>query len=79
MVAFVDFKKALNTVNRRYIINYLYNTLTPIEIIKVIKSLYTDIVLFMIYGNDTLEGIKYTLEVKERDKLSPLIFIFYSA
>ena len=63
-MAFIDYKKAFDTVSRPKIFSILYENSVPLQIISMLEKLYNNVQLQLIYGSTLLDAIKSTTGVK---------------
>ena len=74
-VAFIDFKKAFDTVNREVLWDCMKEEGISTKMIKMIKGIYNIIVTATVrYGNKYSEDLNCPLGVKQGCLLSPLLF-----
>lgn len=74
-VAFVDFEKAFDRVNRGAIWKALAKKGIPSKIIRVIKALYTEAKCSVLHSGETSEVFVVKNGVRQGCVLSPLLFI----
>ncbi len=74
-LAFIDFRKAFDTLEHRFLFNVLKNQGVEPHLIDIIKQLYTNIKARIVTNK---MGNFFTIkrDVKQGDSLSPLLFIY---
>ena len=75
--AFIDFKKAYDTVNRSTLLNRLKEIGVSTKFLKAIKAIYENINYMIKTKHFTLEAISSNLGLKQGCPLSPLLFNLY--
>ena len=78
-IAFIDFTKAFNCVNRELLFTILEKLGCPAKFCRVIKKLYTNVHARLIIDGELSEPIKYNSGVKQGCKLAPTLFGIYAA
>ena len=73
-VAFIDFKKAFDTVNRKVLWESMKDEGISTKMIKMIKGIYNTVTATVRYGNKYSDAINCPLGVKQGCLLSPLLF-----
>ena len=73
-VAFIDYKKAFDTVKRDTLWQVLRNQKVPTKILKVLESMYKGVKVIVRFGNDLSREIGCPLGVRQGCLLSPLLF-----
>ena len=73
-VAFIDFKKAFDTVNRNVLWECMKEEGISTKMIKMIKGIYSIVTATVRFGNKFSEDIDCPLGVKQGCLLSPLLF-----
>ena len=78
-IAFVDFAKAFDTVNRELISIILGKLGCPPEFIRIIKKLCTDVHARLVVAGELIQSLEYNSGVKQGRKLAPTLFSIYAA
>ena len=78
-IAFIDFTKAFDTVNRSMLFSILEKIGCPPKLIKLIKLLYTDVKARLIIDGELSKLFNYNSGVKQGCKLAPTLFGIYAA
>lgn len=78
-IAFIDFTKAFDTVNRQLLFSILGKIGCPPKLIRLIKSLYTDVKARLIIDGDLSKLFDYNGGVKQGCKLAPTLYGIYAA
>ena len=73
-VAFIDFKKAFDTVDRKVLWESMKEEGISTKMIKMIKGIYSIVTATVRYGNNISEDINCPVGVKQGCLLSPLLF-----
>ena len=73
-VAFIDYKKAFDTVKRDTLWQILRNQKVPSKILKVLESMYKGVKVIVRFGNELSREIGCPLGVRQGCLLSPLLF-----
>ena len=73
-VAFIDFKKAFDTVNRDVLWDSMKEEGISTKMIRMIKGIYSTVIATVRFGNSYSEFITCPLGVKQGCLLSPLLF-----
>ena len=72
--AFIDYKKAFDTVDREVLWKIMKEDGISTKMIKMIKAIYSTVTATVRFGNKYSEDIKCPLGVKQGCLLSPLLF-----
>ena len=75
--AFIDFKKAYDTVNRETLLNQLRNLGINGILYKNIAAMYQQTEYLVKYGNGYLDAINSNIGLKQGCPLSPMLFNIY--
>ena len=75
--AFVDYKKAFDTVNRTHLWSKLLTLGVSGRILAVIKNLYTKTKSYIRYNNQMSDLFSCNIGVRQGENLSPLLFSVY--
>ena len=78
-IAFVDFKKAFDTVNRDLLYKLLGRFGCPPKFIRMIKKLYSNVHARLIVGGELTDPFEYNSGVKQGCKLAPTLYGIYAA
>ena len=78
-IAFMDFVKAFDIVNRELLFIILRKLGCPPEFIRIIKKLYTDVHGRLIVDGELTQSLEYNSGVKQGCKLAPTLFGIYAA
>lgn len=78
-IAFMDFVKAFDTVNRELLFIILRKLGCPLEFIRIIKKLYTDVHGRLIVDGELAQSLEYNSGVNQGCKLAPTLFRIYTA
>ena len=73
-VAFIDYKKAFDTVKRETLWQILKNQKVPSKILKILESMYKGVKVIVRFGNELSREIGCPLGVRQGCLLSPLLF-----
>lgn len=77
-IAFVDFTKAFDTVNRELLFNILGKLGCPAKFIRIIKKLYTNVQARLIIDGELTKAFEYNSGVKQGCKLAPTLYGIYA-
>ena len=77
-IAFMDFVKAFDTVNRELLFIILRKLGCPPKFIRIIKKLYTDVHARLIVDGELTQSLEYNSGVKQGCKLAPTLFGIYA-
>ena len=75
--AFVDFRRAFDTVNRRILIYKLLQSGVSTKFVSMVKSIYSSVNLRVRSGGILSDAFVNFLGVKQGEPLSPLLFLFF--
>ena len=75
--AFVDFKKAFDTVDHKLLYNKLYQLGLSSEIINIIRQIYDNAYLTLEMNGNKSSNIKINRGVLQGDSLSPRLFSLF--
>ena len=75
--AFIDFKQAFDCIDRTIMFKKLYDINMPIQIIKLLKSIYTNTQICIKTKHGLTNDIKCTKGLKQGCLLSPILFILF--
>jgi hypothetical protein len=75
--AFVDFRKAFDKLNRRILIYKLLRNGLSTKFVAMVKSIYSSVRLRVKAGGVLSDAFDNLLGVKQREPLSPLLFLFF--
>ena len=78
-IAFIDFTKAFDTVNRQLLFSILEKIGCPPKLTNLIKLLYTNVKARLIVDGELSKLFKYNSGVKQGCKLAPTLFGIYAA
>ena len=78
IVAFIDFVKAFDTVNRELLFITLRKLGYPPKFIRIIKKLYTDVHARLIVDGELTQSLEYNSGVKQGCRLAPTLFGIYA-
>ena len=78
-IAFIDFTKAFDCVNRELLFVILEKIGCPVKIIKIIKALYSNVKAKVIVDGEISEAFNYDGGVKQGFKLAPTLYGIYAA
>ena len=78
-IAFMDFVKAFDTVNRELLFIILRKLGCLPEFIRIIKKLYTDVHGRLIVDGELTQSLEYNSGVNQGCKLAPTLFGIYTA
>ena len=78
-IAFIDFTKAFDTVNRQLLFSILEKIGCPPKLINLIKLLYTNVKARLIVDGELSKFFDYNSGVKQGCKLAPTLFGIYAA
>ena len=78
IVAFVDFVKAFDTVNRELLFIIPRKLGCPPKFIRIIKKLYTDVHARLIVDGELTQSLEYNSGVKQGCRLAPTLFGIYA-
>ena len=78
-IAFIDFTKAFDCVNRDLLFTILQKLGCPSKLTRVIKALHTNVQARLIIDGELSEPIRYNSGVKQGCKLAPTLFGIYAA
>ena len=78
-IAFVDFTKAFDTVNRELLYKILGKFGCPPKFIRMIKKLYSNVHARLIVDGELTEPFEYNSGVKQGCKLAPTLYGIYAA
>ena len=73
-VAFIDYRKAFDTVRRETLWQILKNQKVPSKVLKIIESMYRGVKVIVRFGNELSNEIGCPLGVRQGCLLSPLLF-----
>ena len=77
-IAFVDFRKAFDYVNRDYLWSKLITSAIRGNIMNIIRSMYNEVKSKVKYMGDTSETFESFLGVRQGESLSPFFFVCLS-
>lgn len=75
--AFVDYRKAFDTVDRHHLWHKLINLNIKGKILKVIQSMYNNAKTCVQNGNDVSDFFECNIGVRQGENLSPLLFSIF--
>ena len=78
-IAYVDFVKAFDRVNRDLLFIILGKLGCPSKFIRIIRKLYTDVSARLIVDGELTQSFQYYSGVKQGCKLAPTLFGMYAA
>ena len=78
-IAFVDFSKAFDTVNRNLLYRILGRLGCPAKFVKIIKKLYTNVHARLVVDGELTSPFEYNSGVKQGCKLAPTLYGIYAA
>lgn len=78
-IAFIDFTKAFDTVDRQLLFAILEKIGCPPKLIKLIQMLYTNVNARLIIDGELSNFFKYNSGVKQGCKLAPTLYGIYAA
>lgn len=78
-VAFVDFTKAFDTVNRELLFFILRKLGWPGKFIRIIKKLYSNVRARLIVDGQLTKAFEFNSGVKQRCNLAPTLYGIYAA
>ena len=78
-IAFVDFVKAFDRVNRDLLLIILGKLGCPPKFIRIIRKLYTDVSARLIMDGELTQSFQYNRGVKQGCKLARTLFGMYPA
>ena len=78
-IAFIDFKKAFDCVNRELLFVILEKIGCPVKMTKFIKALYSNVKAKVIVDGELSEAFNYDDGVKQGCKLAPTLYGIYAA
>ena len=78
-IAFVDFTKAFDTVNRDLLYGILGRLSCPAKFVRIIKKLYTNVHARLVVDGELTSPFEYNSGVKQGYKLAPTLYGIYAA
>ena len=78
-IAFIDFTKAFDCVNRELLFFILEKIGCPVKMTKIIKALYFNVKAKVIVDGELSEDFNYNGGVKQGCKLAPTLYGIYAA
>lgn len=78
-IAFVDFTKALDTVNRDLLYSILGRLGCPAKFVRIIKKLYTNVHARLVVDGELTNPFEYNSGVKQGCKRAPTLYGIYAA
>ena len=78
LLAFVDFVKAFDRVNRDLLFIIFDKLGCPLKFIRIIRKLYTDVSARLIVDGELTQSFQYNSRVKQGCKLAPTLFGMYA-
>ena len=78
-IAFIDFTKAFDCVNRELLYAILQKLGCPEKFVRIIKKLYSDVHARLLINGELSDSINYNSGVKQGCKLAPTLFGIYAA
>ena len=78
-IAFVDFTKAFDTVNRDLLYAILVRLGCPAKLVRIIKKLYTNVHARLVVDDELTSPFEYNSGVKQGCKLAPTLYGIYAA
>ena len=78
-IAFIDFTKAFNCVNRELLFKILGKLGCPANFVQVIMTLYSEVHARLCIDGELSNPIEYNSGVKQGCKLAPTLFGMYAA
>ena len=78
-IAFVDFTKAFDTVNRDLLYGILGRLGCPAKFVRIIKKLYTNAHARLVVHGELTSPFEYNSGVKQGCKLAPTLYGIYAA
>ena len=78
-IAFIDFTKAFDCVNRELLFVILEKIGCPVKMTKIIKALYSNVKAKVIVDGELSEAFNYDGGVKQGCKLAPTLYGIYAA